>query len=75
MWLQRLAVVGADTESAVLPHSWNLQASPSLLAPFLPSASLLSRLGIQMVPGFFPFFVFYFLHGYFYPLVFCSLGL
>lgn len=75
MWLQRPAVVGADAESAVLPGSWSLQASPSLLAPFLPSASLLSRLGIQMVPGFFLPFSFLFLTWDFYPFVFCSLGL
>lgn len=65
MWLQRPAVVGADAESAVLPGSWSLQASPSLLAPFLPSASLLSRLGIQMVAGFFCLFLFFFLHEIF----------
>lgn len=46
LWLQRLAVVGADTEPAT-----------SLLAPFLPSASLLSRWCL----GFFLPFSFLFL--------------
>lgn len=41
-------------------RQWNLQGSPSLLAPFLPSAFLIFRLRIQMVPGVFSPFFFYF---------------
>lgn len=45
----------ADSESAVEPAR-----EPSLLAPFLPSAFLIFRLRIQMVPGVFSPFFFYF---------------
>lgn len=55
-------------------QQWNLQTSPSLLVPFLPRASLLSRLRIQMVSGVLSLLL-CFLHGYFYPFVFLSLGL
>lgn len=54
-------------------QQWNPQVSLSLLALFLPRASLFSSLQIQMVPGVSS--LFFFLHGYFYPFVFRSLGL
>lgn len=74
----------ADTEQGCGPRDrlwweqrqnqqWNLQVSLSLLALFLPRASLFSSLEIQMVPGVSS--LFFFLHGYFYPFVFRSLGL
>lgn len=67
MWLQRPAVLGTDTELTVEP------ASEPLCACSLPAQcfSALQASNPEGVWGIFSLFLFFLLHGYFYPLSFC----